>query len=146
MNLKLMELIKRRWIRGSQTHSGYVNNLDVEDESVMMSVGKFWHTRVGDCVCTCAFTCVHYFLRWVVRAAEVAAVVARELSASLHHPGLQPAAMGALVPAHLSVLHSLDSPLLLPHGLDGTKSSQLLRLSCLHTNSPLSLKVTVFLC
>lgn len=27
--------------------------------------------------------------------------------------------MGALVPAHLPVLHTLDSLLLLPHGLDG---------------------------
>lgn len=29
--------------------------------------------------------------------------------------------MGALVPPHLPVLHAVDSPLLLPHGLDGTK-------------------------
>lgn len=57
--------------------------------------------------------------RRVVPASEVAAVVARERPASLHHPQLQPAAVGALVPAHLPDVHALDSSVLLPHGLDG---------------------------
>lgn len=55
----------------------------------------------------------------MVPASEVAALVARERPASLHHPQLQPAAVGALVPAHLPDLHALDSSVLLPHGLDG---------------------------
>lgn len=57
--------------------------------------------------------------RWMVPAFEVAAFLARERSASLHHPQLQPAAVAALVPAHLPDFHALDSSVLLPHGLDG---------------------------
>lgn len=55
----------------------------------------------------------------MVAASEVAAVLARECPASLHHPQLQPAAVGALVPAHLPDFHTMDSSVLLPHGLDG---------------------------
>ena len=66
-----------------------------------------WPLR-GFCVC-----------RWMVPASAVAAVLARECPASLHHPQLQPATVGALVPAHLPDLNALDSSVLLPHGLDG---------------------------
>lgn len=55
----------------------------------------------------------------MVPASEVAAVLARECPAPLHHPQLQPAAVGALLPAHLPDFHALDSSVLLPHGLDG---------------------------
>lgn len=55
----------------------------------------------------------------MVPACAVAAVLARERPAPLHRPQLQPAAVGALVPAHLPHLHSLDRSVLLPHGLDG---------------------------
>ena len=55
----------------------------------------------------------------MVPASAVAAVLARECPASLHHPQLQPATVGALVPAHLPDLNALDSSVLLPHGLDG---------------------------
>lgn len=57
--------------------------------------------------------------RWTVPACSVAALLARERAAPLHRPQLQPAAVGALVPAHLPDVHALDSPVLLPHGLDG---------------------------
>lgn len=61
--------------------------------------------------------------RWLVCASEVAALLALECSSSLHHPQLQPAPVGALVSDNLPDLHTLDSHVLLPHGLDGTKHS-----------------------
>lgn len=57
--------------------------------------------------------------RRTVPASAVAALLARERPAPLHRPQLQPAAVGALVPAHLPDLHAVDRPVLLPHGLDG---------------------------
>lgn len=63
--------------------------------------------------------CVFCVCRRMVPASEVAAVLARECAAPLHHPQLQPATVGALVPAHLPDVHALDSSVLLPHGLDG---------------------------
>lgn len=63
----------------------------------------------------------HPSVRGLVCSSEVAPVLASQHFAPLHHPRLQPAAMAALVSTHLPVLHTLDSPLLLPHGLDGMK-------------------------
>lgn len=68
-------------------------------------------------------------------ASEVAAVLARECPAPLHHPQLQPATVGALVPAHLPDVHTLDSSVLLPHGLDGeTRVSTLASLNNKHAD------------
>lgn len=67
-------------------------------------------------VCVC-----DSIVRWLVCAREVAALLAAESLASLHGARLQPSTVGTLVLAHLPDLHTLDRPLLLPHGVDGTK-------------------------
>lgn len=93
------------------------------------------------CVCFCLRVCFRRALRWLVRASEVAPVLAPECPALLLHPRLQPAAVGALVPDHLPVFNALDSSLLLPHGLDGTKThrrSRANKRSCENTQKPTS--------
>lgn len=68
--------------------------------------------------------CVAPCCSGLVRSCQVAPVLARQHPAPLHHPRLQHPPVGALVPAHLPHCHPVDRPLLLPHGLDGTKLSR----------------------